>query len=122
MKENSNSVDLTEVEQYYDNLGPREFNPTLLELREKLIIGAKGSMHNITLKYHFDDNRRISKEPYDYYFAPLNDTPFSIGIAVPSTYGKYYIEVGDQITKNKHTGIKIESFFNGSNWKVHPKW
>lgn len=122
LKQNYNSVDLTEVEQYIDELPPRDINERLLELREHLVNGTTGSLYNITLKYHYDDNRRVSKESYDYYFAPLLNTPFSIGLALPSTYGKHTLEVGDEIQKNKHTGIAIESFFEGTNWKVHPKW
>lgn len=122
LKENSNSVDFTEVEQHYEQTEPRVITETLENLRTMLVNGVKGSMHNLTLKYHYDDNRRISKETYDYYFAPLNSTPFSVGIAIPSTYGRYQIGVGDQIQKNKHTGIRIEKYFDGNNWKVHPKW
>ncbi|XP_030748485.1 voltage-dependent calcium channel subunit alpha-2/delta-3 [Sitophilus oryzae] len=126
LKENYNSIDLTEVEQHDHDLpdeenGKRQISETLRKLRSALVNGSEGSMHNVTLKYHYDDNKRVAEELYDYYFAPLEYTPFSIAIALPSTYGKYSLDVGDEIQKNRHTGENLTSFFKGK-WKIHPKW
>lgn len=65
--------------------------------------------------------RRISEEYYDYYFQPLEQTPFSIGIAIPNRYGNFSLDVGDEIQKNRFTGVNLTDFFIG-NWKIHPKW
>lgn len=122
MKDNYNSIDLTEVEQMHDGLGPRELGDTLLELRSSLVHGLEGVLHDVEIKYHYDDMRRASIEVNDYYFAPIPNTPFTVAIAFPDLYGNYSIEVGDEIQKDRHTGIEITSFFQGSNWKIHPKW
>lgn len=120
-------MDLTEVEQIEDGekLGPRELGSItrpIRQLRLALVNGVDGVMENIKLKFHFDDMRRVSLEMYDYYYAPIMNTPFSIALAIPSGYGKYSLKVDDEIRRNKHTGTKIISFFEGSNWKIHPQW
>ncbi|XP_076262378.1 ca[2+] channel Muscle-specific alpha2/delta subunit isoform X2 [Rhynchophorus ferrugineus] len=121
LKENYNSIDLTEVEQHDEDLPSRNVSKTLRELRTALVNGSEGSIRNIKLKYHYDDNKRVSEEYYDYYFSPLENTPFSIAIALPSNYGNYSLEVGDEIQKNRHTGENLTSFFKGK-WKIHPRW
>lgn len=120
-KENYNSIDLTEVEQHSGDILPRIMSNTVRELRSALVNGSEGSFHNIVLNYHYDDNRRVSEEGYDYYYTYLTDTPFSLAIAIPARYGNYSLDVGDQIQKNRHTGENLTSFFKGK-WKVHPKW
>lgn len=65
--------------------------------------------------------KRISEQNYDYYYTPIAETPFTIGIAIPNKYGNYSLEVGDEIQRNKYTGENLTSFFIGK-WKVHPKW
>ncbi|XP_066155401.1 voltage-dependent calcium channel subunit alpha-2/delta-3 isoform X2 [Euwallacea fornicatus] len=120
-KENYNSIDLTEVEQHTGASLPREMSETVLQLRSALVDGLEGSIHNILLNYHFDDNRRVSEETYDYYYTHLDKSPFSLAIAIPNRYGNYSLDVGDEIQKNRHTGENLTSFFRGK-WKVHPKW
>lgn len=66
--------------------------------------------------------RRISQENYDYYFEPLPNTPFSLGLAIPSEYGNTWIKVGDEVKRNLHMGMNMSDFFVGDNWKVHPEW
>ncbi|XP_050314847.1 voltage-dependent calcium channel subunit alpha-2/delta-3 [Anthonomus grandis grandis] len=120
-KENYNSIDLTEVEQHYDDTQPREISETVKQLRAGLVNAVEGSLHNVILKYHYDDNRRVSEETYDYYYTALTNTPFSLALAIPNLYGNYSLDVGDQIQKNRHTGENLTSFFKGK-WRVHPKW
>lgn len=86
-----------------------------------MVFGETGSLPNITLKYHYDNYKRVAEETYDYYYTHLNKTPFSIAIAIPSGYGHYSLDVGDEIQTNRHTGENLTSFFIGK-WKVHPKW
>lgn len=92
-----------------------------MDLRDVLVNKVEGSLHNIKLKYHYDQMTRVVEASYDYYYARLENTPFTIGIAIPHEYGNYTLEVGDEISKNKHTGLNLTSFFNGK-WKIHPKW
>ena len=122
LKSNFNSVDFTEIQQMDDDLGPRELGETLLNLRNALVEGEEGAIYDVSLKYHYSDMHRISREKFDFYYAPLVDTPFSIGLAFPNKFGYYAIDVPDEIQRNKHNGIKLTSFFQGSNWKIHPKW
>ncbi|KAL1493158.1 hypothetical protein ABEB36_011269 [Hypothenemus hampei] len=120
-KENYNSIDLTEVEQHIGDVEPRKMSETVRELRSALVNGLEGSFDNIVLKYHYDDTRRISEELYDYYYTHLTDTPFSLGLAIPNRYGKYSLNVGDEIGKYNFTGENLTLFFTGK-WKIHPKW
>lgn len=92
-----------------------------MDLREALVNDVEGSLHNIKLKYHYDNMTRIVEASYDYYYTRLENTPFTIGIAIPHGYGNYTLDVGDEISKNQHTGLNLTSFFNGK-WKIHPKW
>lgn len=66
--------------------------------------------------------RRLSQETYDFYYAPLPNTPFSLGLAIPSGYGNTWIKVGDEVRRNLHMGVNMSDFFVGDNWKVHPEW
>lgn len=148
LKENYNSIDLTEVEQinedYDDTNGSYrpEIGPVLSEVRKKIIthigvVNKKKSMFqlrrlalthkfekmlNVSVKFHFDKMRRVSEEKYDYYFAPLHSTPFTLGLAIPSTYGQTLIKVRDEIHSNIKSGFNMTELFLGQNWKVHPDW
>lgn len=86
-----------------------------------MVDGEEGILHNIKLKYHYDDMKRVFESTYDYYFTPIENTPFTIAISIPRKYGNYSLEVGDEINRNKHTGLNLTSFFHGK-WKIHPKW
>lgn len=121
---NYNSIDLTEVEQFYTfpPLPPRELPDKLLELRSMLINGSKGFVKDVPLKYHYDRLRRVSAEVYDYYFSPLINTPFTLALAIPKSHGYNFLRVDDEIDRNRHTGNKLTDFFQGTNWKIHPKW
>ncbi|KAJ8923671.1 hypothetical protein NQ315_010251, partial [Exocentrus adspersus] len=122
LKDNYNSIDLTQVEQHDDELPVRVIGKTLENLRQALVDGKEGSLHNIKLSYHYDDMKRISEEYFDYYYTPLEGTPFTIGIAIPNKYGNFSLEVGDEIQRNRHTGENLTELFSGSKWKIHPKW
>lgn len=123
LKDNYNSVDFAEVEQLDTDNGPRDPPPELMELRRR-IIDAKlvDSMLDVPVKFHYDERRRVSQEKQDYYFAALPNTPFSLGLVLPSSYGKTWIKVGDQVEFNKHIGVDFKSVFVGENWKIHPSW
>lgn len=105
-----------------DDLGVRELGPTVLKLRDAMVGDSESSMLGLGVRFHYDHMRRISREKQDYYFAPLPNTPFSLGIVLPHSYGNTWIKVGDEIKRNQHLGLKVVDFFKGDNWKVHPKW
>lgn len=122
LKDNYNSIDFTEVEQFHESKGAREPGEQLVNLREALVTHEWGKMLNVTVRFHYDRMRRVSLESYDYYYAPLSSTPFSLGLAIPNGYGNTWIKVNDEVRRNLHMGINISDFFVGENWKVHPEW
>ncbi|XP_052896426.1 voltage-dependent calcium channel subunit alpha-2/delta-3 [Anopheles moucheti] len=130
LKENYNSIDLTEIEQIYDDnitrqvedMTGREMSPFILELRHHLVDSRFGKMLKLPVRFHYDKMRRVSLEYQDYYYAPLENTPFSLGLVLPHDYGSTWIKVGDEIKRNQHMGLNISDFFMGDNWKVHPDW
>lgn len=80
IKENYNSVDITEIEQFDDELGPRHLSEALLDLRSNLVDHKKGKMLGIPVKFHYDKMRRVAPVKQDFYYAPIPHTPFSLGI------------------------------------------
>lgn len=76
----------------------------------------------VPVRFHYDKMRRVSEESYDYYFAPLPSTPFTLGLAIPSTYGQTMIKVRDEVQNNIRMGMNMSDLFRGDNWKVHPDW
>lgn len=66
--------------------------------------------------------RRPYIDVYDYYYAPLENTPFSIAIAIPHSVGTNILKVNDVIARHHHRGANFVEYFSGNNWKVHPKW
>ncbi|XP_058819559.1 voltage-dependent calcium channel subunit alpha-2/delta-3 isoform X2 [Topomyia yanbarensis] len=130
LKENYNSIDLTEIEQILsdvveisdDSLTGREPNPVMETLREQLVFSKFGKMLKVPVRFHYDKMRRVSLQYQDYYYAPLENTPFSLGLVLPHDYGNTWIKVGDEIKRNQHMGNNISDSFVGDNWKVHPEW
>ncbi|XP_028138725.2 voltage-dependent calcium channel subunit alpha-2/delta-3 [Diabrotica virgifera virgifera] len=123
LKFNYNSVDLTQVEHHVDDelTMPREITDSVLKLRQSLVDGETGTLPNITVRYHYDNMKRVFEAKYDYYYTPIDKTPFTLGIAIPHGYGMYSLEVEDEIMRNKYTGENLTSFFTGK-WKINPKW
>lgn len=83
---------------------------------------SNGQMLNIPVKFHYDNRKRVAIQNYDYYYTPLPETPFSLGFAIPSQYGRTFIKPGDEVRKTLNMGIKLSDYFVGENWKLHPEW
>lgn len=49
-------------------------------------------MRAVPVKLHYDDNRRVTLERRDYFYAPLPGTPFGLAVAIPH-YGTTWIKV-----------------------------
>lgn len=122
MNPNYNSIDFTEVEHLFEDKIPREPGESILRIRSAMVHHEAKAFEQIPVKFHYDRMRRVSKELQDYFFAPLPNTPFTLGIVMPSKYGKTWIKVSDEVDRNKHMKINISDFFIGENWKIHPDW
>ncbi|XP_070491988.1 voltage-dependent calcium channel subunit alpha-2/delta-3 isoform X2 [Chironomus tepperi] len=118
-----NSVDMIDVELVNDDREPRDYDPVLLELREQIINQSTGSKV-LNMKFHFDKMRRVSRMKRHYYWVGIEETPFTLVISLPEEYGKFSIQPRseDDIHREIVKGTNMHSFFNGSNWKVHPDW
>uniref|UniRef100_A0A182QGK0 VWFA domain-containing protein n=1 Tax=Anopheles farauti TaxID=69004 RepID=A0A182QGK0_9DIPT len=118
-----NTVDMIEVELTDDDQGPREFNIMLLNMRESIINQSTGAKW-IRVKYHFDEMKRVSRTKRQYYWTPIKNTPFTLVVTYPETYGvnRLQIRTEDEIHRIHAKGSNVASFFSGNNWKIHPDW
>ncbi|XP_044741328.1 voltage-dependent calcium channel subunit alpha-2/delta-3 isoform X3 [Chrysoperla carnea] len=122
LKPSYNSVDMAEVELIDDNREPRNFDPMLLELRDAVINQSIGRI-TLSVKYHYDDMRRVSKMRRQYYYYGMKNTPFSLVIAIPETYGQYRVQIpsSEDIHRLRAQGKMATEFFK-ENWIIHPDW
>lgn len=136
-------MDVTEVEVMDDDAEPRHFSEGILELRRKTVMQEKGNA-TFKVKTHVDDmvinyyvfnpqrfgivflfQRRIILGERHYFFMGVNNTPFSLVIALPQKYGFYRVQhpVEDDIHRIRSDKINrsLKYFFTG-NWTIHPDW
>lgn len=99
LKENYNSIDLTEVEQLEDESPPREPSEKLQKLRLEMVNHAFGNDLKIPVKFHYDKMRRVSHSSTDFYYAPIPHTPFSLGIG---KYCRFSQEIYSDFFKYHH--------------------
>ncbi|XP_065165704.1 voltage-dependent calcium channel subunit alpha-2/delta-3 isoform X2 [Atheta coriaria] len=112
------SVDLTELELIEtEHERPRENHSALLDLRHDMIDQKPGETE-FGVKVHYDNMRRVTTRRYNYFYNPIEGTPFSLGIALPQGYGMYELVAEQEIKLSQ----KVEEYFKGDNWKVHPDW
>lgn len=74
LKENYNSIDITEIEQFDEERPPRDPSDLLLQLRRHLVDHNKGEMIGVPVRFHYDKMRRIAQSKQDFYFAPIPHT------------------------------------------------
>ncbi|XP_052864386.1 voltage-dependent calcium channel subunit alpha-2/delta-4 [Anopheles cruzii] len=126
LKHRYNSVDLTEVElPEVDSPGfgnterhDQRFANTLQELRNEMVMQKEGE-NELTVLAHLDSMKRVSLRFQKYFYGPIDGTPFSLGIALPDSYGVHELNAQQEI---RHSHINVTEHFKGSNWKVHPDW
>ncbi|XP_011332586.1 voltage-dependent calcium channel subunit alpha-2/delta-3 isoform X3 [Ooceraea biroi] len=113
------SVDLSEVElAEYDGPSAPPNNSLLLDLRRDMIDQKEGET-DFTIKMHYDDMRRVTIRRHNYFYKPIDGTPFSLGLALPEGYGMFELRAEQEI---KFAIINVTEHFKGTNWKVHPDW
>ncbi|XP_042896013.1 voltage-dependent calcium channel subunit alpha-2/delta-3 isoform X4 [Parasteatoda tepidariorum] len=119
LKPEYNMVDMAEVEIVDDDkLGPRDFDDTLLMIKNLTINGRIG-WKTLPVKLHLDGMRRVVTRNNSYYYGPLNNTPFALVIALPEPYGRYRVK-GEIEVKMRTEDIK--QYFKGNRWRIHPDW
>lgn len=113
------SVDLSEVElAEYDGPSAPPNNSLLLDLRRDMIDQKEGET-DFTIKIHYDDMKRVTIRRHNYFYKPIEGTPFSLGLALPEGYGMFELRAEQEI---KLAIINVTEYFKGNNWKVHPDW
>ncbi|XP_049277922.1 voltage-dependent calcium channel subunit alpha-2/delta-4 isoform X1 [Anopheles funestus] len=126
LKHKYNSVDLTEVElPEVDNPSntinerhDQRYANTLQELRNEMVLQKEGE-NELTVLAHLDTMKRVSLRFQKYFYGPIDGTPFSLGIALPDSYGVHELNAQQEI---RHSHINVTEHFKGNNWKVHPDW
>ncbi|KAK6642402.1 hypothetical protein RUM43_003904 [Polyplax serrata] len=119
LKPNYNGVDLTQVELVDGETGtPLKNHTLLLDLRHEMIDQKEGETE-LSVIIHYDNMKRVMSRRHRYFYNAIDGTPFSLGIAIPEGYGMYEV-LGEQ--EIKHSPVNVLSYFQGSNWKIHPDW
>ncbi|XP_016664622.1 voltage-dependent calcium channel subunit alpha-2/delta-3 [Acyrthosiphon pisum] len=125
LKDNHNSIDLTELEMLDDNdEEPRQPHPDIVQLREAIVNHKRGSMENLSIKFHYDNMRRVGSEVRNYHYTALDpkiEGPFTLGLVLPASYGNNWIKAGDEINKSIEKNEPFDKYFQDK-WKIHPNW
>ncbi|XP_040571672.1 voltage-dependent calcium channel subunit alpha-2/delta-3 isoform X36 [Lepeophtheirus salmonis] len=131
LKPNYNSVDLAEVEivdrpyaepreneseLFHEGMtGFRDYNS---KMRRDMVDQLQGGV-SMRVRQHFDDMKRATVREQDYFYHPLINTPFSLGIALPRDYGRQRVSGKVEISLAKKN---VSDWFADSNWRIHPDW
>ncbi|XP_050525107.1 voltage-dependent calcium channel subunit alpha-2/delta-3 isoform X2 [Daktulosphaira vitifoliae] len=125
LKVNYNSVDLTELELLDDNNEePRQPHSDIVLLRREIVNHKHGSMENLSMKFHYDNMRRVGSEVRNFHYTALDpkiEGPFTLGLVLPASYGNNWIKAGDEINKSIESGEPHDKYFQ-EKWKIHPSW
>jgi len=129
LKPDYNIVDLAEVElvhdkslksltrEGYETDEPRYNHSGLFKMRKEMVDHTAGQTR-LTVKVHQDEMRRAVVREQDYFYVGIStNTPFSLGIAVPSKYGHFRVMGGLQLDQQNTSQI-----FSDERWSVHPGW
>ncbi|KAK5638589.1 hypothetical protein RI129_012884 [Pyrocoelia pectoralis] len=120
-----NRVDILEVEIMDDDSEPRDFNESIIELRRNVVMQSRGHVM-FKVKTHLDDLRRVILNNRHYHYMGINNTPFSVVLALPDRYGFNRIQyaLDDDIHRMRSNNMikgPVTQFFTG-NWTIHPDW
>jgi len=121
LKPNYNSVDLAEVELVHnDKHDEPRYNDSGLFMMRKEMVDQKDGLARLTVKVHMDEMKRVTVREQDYFYYNISNTPFTLGIVMPSKYGKYRVSGGLELNQNRH--IDGNKIFPDDRWKLHPDW
>merc|ERR1719435_538041 len=121
LKPNYNSVDLAEVELVHsDKHDEPRYNDSGLYMMRKEMVDQKDGLARLTVKVHMDDMKRVTVREQEYFYYNISNTPFTLGIVMPSKYGKYRVSGGLELNQNRH--IDANKIFPDDRWKLHPDW
>ncbi|XP_021942458.1 voltage-dependent calcium channel subunit alpha-2/delta-3 isoform X4 [Zootermopsis nevadensis] len=121
LKPSYNSVDMAEVELVDDHREARDINPKLREFRSDVINQSTGAT-TLEVKYYYDDMKRVSHTKRHYYYTGIENTPFTLVIALPDHYGLVSVNAQVEIRRQYAEGVNVSQFFQGDNWRIHPEW
>lgn len=74
---------------------------------------------NVPNRYEYQNNERAVYKNYDYYFAPIESTPFSLAVVIPSKYASGALKLNMTESANESS---VSEYFTEENWKIHPNW
>merc|ERR1719431_781726 len=121
LKPNYNSVDLAEVELVHnDKHDEPRYNDSGLFMMRKEMVDQKDGLARLTVKVHMDEMKRVTVREQEYFYYNISNTPFTLGIVMPSKYGKYRVSGGLELNQNRH--IDANKIFPDDKWKLHPDW
>ncbi|XP_068206802.1 voltage-dependent calcium channel subunit alpha-2/delta-3-like isoform X2 [Palaemon carinicauda] len=133
LKPNYNSVDFAEVELFDNDEDLRANDSELINLamgrdynnklrRDLVEQRAVETLQDV--KVHLDGMKRVVTRGQWYYTQKVDDTPFSLGIALPEKYGRYkvfgQIELSRAIQDPRSN--RAMDHFSSGNWTLHPEW
>merc|ERR1719186_209692 len=64
--------------------------------------------------------KRVTVREQEYFYSDISSTPFTLGIVMPTKYGKYRVSGGLELNQNRH--IDANKIFPDDRWKLHPDW
>ncbi|XP_050666417.1 voltage-dependent calcium channel subunit alpha-2/delta-3 isoform X8 [Leptidea sinapis] len=124
LKPSYNSVDMIEVELFDDDRSPRNFSKELTALRQD-VIDQKTGNKIMSVKYHMDDMKRVSRGKKHYFWTGISESPFTLVLAIPENYGRHRITPPptDDIHRLSLTSKNISAKqYLSDKWSVHPDW
>ncbi|KAK4887644.1 hypothetical protein RN001_003915 [Aquatica leii] len=120
IKPTFNRVDLAEVELIDDTNEPRDFNKSLLEMRDKVIRQMTGH-DSFKVKIHLDNMRRVMLGRRHYFYTKIG--PFSLVVTFPDNYGFCKIKYeGKNSTEFIQNSKQLNGLRHTKHWKIHPEW
>ncbi|KAK9874141.1 hypothetical protein WA026_002496 [Henosepilachna vigintioctopunctata] len=121
-----NRVDMIEIEILDDDVPEsRMWSEEMKEFRKEVIQQKKGEK-TFNVKTHLDDMKRLITSTRHYFYMGLNDTPFSLVVALPGKYGFHRVQhsVENDVHRMRFNDKIIQTFtpFFTGNWTIHPDW